>query len=242
MQFVVIKKMGRFYELTFMHFTDLLLFTTSIITISWYVTDVSRDLDVIPPLSDAELTQRKLANFLDCLGFGFQYLYSIQVVCLIFRLSNVIQFSEMTGPLFKIVGKMSMDFVSFLVLYVILTIMFATIGNLNFITDIDKFEGYAQSVLTVFDASMGNYNFTIFDKVRDPSMQIIGKLYMMSIVVIFNILLINLMIAILANTYNIFDERSEGLYMAKILTSRDMYNFHESYGNFLLTMPGSNLL
>lgn len=73
-------------------------------------------------------------------------------------------------------------------------------------------------------------------------MLIIGKLYMMSIVVIFNILLINLMIAILANTYNIFDERSEGLYMAKILTSRDMYNFHESYGNFLLTMPGINMV
>ena len=36
-------------------------------------------------------------------------------------------------------------------------------------------------------------------------------------VIIFNMVLINLIIAILANTYSIFDLRSTGLYLSKIL-------------------------
>jgi hypothetical protein len=42
-----------------------------------------------------------------------------------------------------------------------------------------------------------------------------------AIVVFFNILLMNLIIAILANTYIIFDAKSNGLYLSKILSTRD---------------------
>ena len=176
----------------------------------------------------------------DSIEDKFQYFFSTQIACLIARLSVILQFSETIGPLIKIVGKMAMDFFSFIILYIILTVMFATVGNLNFIFDTQYFEGFFQSILTVIDASLGNYNFALFDSVRDPLMQTTGKIYMMVMVVAFNILLINLIIAILANTYNIFDERSKGLYLSKILNTRDELSYDECYGAFLTSIPPIN--
>jgi hypothetical protein len=82
--------------------------------------------------------------------------------------------------------------------------MFGIVGNINFIYDLTEFEGMFESILTVIDASLGNYDITIFDKIQNANMATFGKVYMMSIIIMFNILLMNLIIAILANTYSNF--------------------------------------
>jgi len=58
---------------------------------------------------------------------------------------------------------MSKDFFNFLILYMILTAMFAVIANVNFVYTVSEFEGIFTSVLTVIDASLGNFDFKIFD-------------------------------------------------------------------------------
>jgi len=73
-------------------------------------------------------------------------------------------------------------------------------------------------------------------------MRLLGQLLTITAVVLFNILLLNLVIAILANTYSIFDARSNGLYLAKILSSRDELNYDQSFGAFLLSIPVINLI
>ena len=55
----------------------------------------------------------------------------------------------------------------------------------------------------------------------------------MVLVMIFAILILNLIIAILSNTYNMFDPYSHGLYLAKILTSRDELQYDKNYGAYL---------
>ena len=64
----------------------------------------------------------------------------------------------------------------------------------------------------------------------------------MFIVITFKILILNLIIAILSNTYNMFDTKSTGLYLSKILNSRDDLAFDENYGACLLQMAPLNLL
>jgi hypothetical protein len=59
---------------------------------------------------------------------------------------------------------------------------------------------------------------------------------------VFNIIILKLIIAILANTYNVFDNKSNGLYLSKILVTRDEMSFDECYGGFLTSMPLVNLL
>lgn len=95
----------------------------------------------------------------------------------------------------------------------------------------------------MLDASIGNYSFSLFKAINNnDELVILGDLYVIAIVVCFNILILNLIIAILSNTYNMFDTKSLGLYLSKILNSRDEMAFDENYGAFLLTMTPLNLV
>ena len=53
---------------------------------------------------------------------------------------------------------MGNDFFNFLILYLILTVMFAVVGNMNFIYSLKQFHGLLDSVLTIVDASLGNFD------------------------------------------------------------------------------------
>ena len=110
------------------------------------------------------------------------------------------------GPLFSIVGKMSIDFMNFIFLYFIILIMFALIGLLNFTTEFEEYRTLFGSIMTVLDICIGNYDFENF---QIPSMggyfEKFGTVYIIIIVIIFNILLLNLLVSILANSYECYD-------------------------------------
>ena len=69
-----------------------------------------------------------------------------------------------------------------------------------------------------------------------------GDLYVLIIVICFNIIFLNLIISVLSNTYNIFEARSTGLYLCKILNARDEMAFDQNYGAFLLCMTPLNIV
>jgi len=185
---------------------------------------------------------RVTANFAENLEYNFEYMFTMIIVCLIFRIALILQFNESIGPLIKIVGKLGGDFFNFFLIYLIMTIMFTVVGNINFMNEITMFEGFFQSLLTVIDCSLGNYSFAIFSGMTSKRMIFFGETYLMLLVLIFNILLLNFIIAILSNTYNIFDNRSNGLYLSKILSTREEMNYDPSYGGFLSAMPPINLV
>lgn len=135
-----------------------------------------------------------------------------------------------------------MDFFNYTLLFVLLTLMFSIVGNINFIYDLQEFETFTNSVLTVIDASVGNFDTNIFVALKDPNMRLVGQLYIISIVVCFNILLMNLIIAILASTFERFDNLSNGLYLSKILVTRDELNYDVSYGSIFSATPPLNAL
>jgi hypothetical protein len=166
------------------------------------------------------------------------------ITCLILRITDLLQFSSEIGPLIKIVGKMTSDFMNFFALYCILIIMFAIVGNINFIFDLkEQFGGLFESILTVLDTSIGNYDFEVFNTIENDNFLILfGDVYTIAIVITFNILILNLIIAILSNTYNMFDTKSTGLYLSKILNARDEMTYDENYGAFLFTMTPLNFV
>ena len=98
------------------------------------------------------------------------------------------------------------------------------------------------SLLTVVNASLGNIKFSIFDVIEDKDLVLVGVLMVMVILIVYFIMMINLLIAMLSNTYNLFDSKSNGLYLSKILVSRDEMTYNESYGSFIIAIPVINLL
>jgi len=65
---------------------------------------------------------------------------------------------------------MSGDFMNFAVLDLLFSSMYALVGNILFLYDVPRFNGLFNSVLTIVDASLGNYNFYWFDEINDPTM------------------------------------------------------------------------
>lgn len=55
---------------------------------------------------------------------------------------------------------MANDFINFLIIYLILIIMFAIVGNLNFLFYCPGYSSLFTAFITIMDASMGNYDFT----------------------------------------------------------------------------------
>ena len=131
--------------------------------LKWYTEATQRDLYTDPTISVQEFEQRIFANFADNIDFKFQYLFSVSVCCLIFRIATMLQYSESIGPLMKILAKMMINFLNFLFLYGLLIFMFALVGNINFMFALDEFESFFGSFLTIFNASMGNYDLAIYN-------------------------------------------------------------------------------
>lgn len=125
------------------------------------------------------------------------------------------------------------DFLNFILLYIILIVMFGLMGNANFLLELDEYKGVFESILTVLDSSIGNYDFRLYSNLKGD-LTIFADVYVAAIVVCFNILILNLIIAILSSTYNQFDTKATGLYLSKILIARDTMIYDEHYGAFLL--------
>ena len=87
--YLVTKKLDRFYTMPqILHFTDSFLAICSCMILKWYRETIQRDLYTDPNISDAEFEQRIFANFADNIDFKFQYLFSVSVSCLIFRIAR----------------------------------------------------------------------------------------------------------------------------------------------------------
>ena len=69
---------------------------------------------------------------------------------------------------------MAADFINFTILYILLFISLALIGNLNFMEYLSEFENIFTSSLTVINASIGNYDIDIFNTVDKSDMKLFG--------------------------------------------------------------------
>jgi hypothetical protein len=136
------------------------------------------------------------------------------------KIATVLQFTQYVGPLLKIVQKMGTDYLNFITIYLILLLMFSLVGNLNFVSSCSAFSTLFVSVMTIADASFGNFDFGIWEEVEDSFTQNIGKFYLLVTVILFAVLILNLIIAILSSTYNRFNPDSNGLFLSKILQTR----------------------
>ena len=123
---------------TITHITDLILFGCSCVFIKWFQTKVKIGTND-EGITEREQLMRVTANFIENIDFPFQYLFAAFGICIMARIGIIIQFNEVLGPLFKIVSKMSKDFLNFLILYTLITVTFLIVGNFNFKYELEEF-------------------------------------------------------------------------------------------------------
>lgn len=138
---------------------------------------------------------------------------------------------------------MATEFINFLIFYMILTLMFVMIGNIMFMFYCESYSSIFNAWTTVTNASMGNFHFYDFDLITNNIyLQIFGKIYLITVLVTFLILILNLLIAILSNVYNVFENLSLGLFLSKILSTRESLESDEYYGAFISAIVPFNCI
>jgi len=90
LQIIFLKKIGRVYTFpTISLFTDLLLFITSCITINWIGENITKNV-YVDGISEEEVYFRKIHNFEHNIDFKFEYLFSIIIFCLLYKVMDMI--------------------------------------------------------------------------------------------------------------------------------------------------------
>jgi len=92
-----------------------------------------------------------------------------------------------------------------------------------------------RSFLTVFDSALSNYSFEWFDPIEDFWIKLRAQVYLLVMVITFNILILNFIIAIFSSTFTKFEPNSKGLYLSKIIWYRKDMEFDRFYGALLLS-------
>ena len=92
-----------------------------------------------------------------------------------------------------------------------------------------------RSFLTVFDSALSNYQFEWFDQIDDEFIKARAQIYMLVMVITFNILILNFIIAIFSSTFTKFEPNSKGLYLSKIIWYRKEMEYDDRYGALITT-------
>ena len=105
---IFIKKMGRDISIgNVQSFIDIALFVSSVILLLFIETNVRKNFARNPDQSDVDFNLQFIKYWDQNVDFRFQYLFSIQITCLVSRIALIIQFNAQIGPLIKIVQKMA---------------------------------------------------------------------------------------------------------------------------------------
>jgi hypothetical protein len=131
------------------------------------------------------------------------------------------------------------ELATFSVLWIIQLFIFACIGYLIF-GEIEEYRDLPNTLVLLLQASMGSWDFTIYDDLSIGRMW--GILFIVIVIIINMIMLLNFVIAILNSTYMRFSKVKLGLYYDGVVDAISIFKFDKYYGALITAIPPLNIL
>ena len=156
--------------------------------------------------------------------------YFLAVITSLFwlRCLLLLKLSETFGPLLEMIFAMFLVFSQFIVLYILELLTLSCIAALV-IQENPNFSNIFKAFITYLSASLGHFDLEQYDDY--PGFKGMFGLLLHVIVLFINmILIINLMIAIMSDTYARLAEARVGLYWSSVIKEMPKYAFHREYG------------
>ena len=170
--------------------------------------------------------------------FRISVFLAFMVAFLWFRAILTLQLTETFGPILRILIVMFGDVLKFLFLWGIILFMMASVAALLF-GELDPFKSFFDCLLKIFNTVMATYEIGDYDDLRIGADT--GKLYIVLLSLINNVILLNFIVAILADTYTKFTENSLGLYYDGIISRIPIFEDDDRYGGLILGTPPFNV-
>ena len=188
-----------------------------------------------------------MAGFNEMANRRLDVLMAFELSLLWLGLLILMRILPIVGPLIKIFGYMLTDIIKFMFIYFIQLMAFATISSIIFRSRI-QFNTFIMSLQTLFQSSLGNFDYGWFDQSIDRSSEsefyaIIGRIYLTIFLIINMLLLINLLIALFSDTYSQVQQKSHSLFRHEFLCEFPNYSNNKKYSALVSTfMPLDSIL
>ena len=167
-------------------------------------------------------------------SFHTDYLLAAITALFWFRCIMLLRLSETFGPLIEMIYAMVVLFVQFMTLFMLELITFSCIAALT-ITDHPKFSNLWQALRTYLEASLGHFDLHQYDDYIGFK-RWFGMFLHILVLFVNMILIINLLIAIMSDTYARMSDLRIGLYWSTVIKEMPKYTYHRTYG-ILVMMP-----
>ena len=154
------------------------------------------------------------------------------------RLIIMLQLTKSYGPMLTIILEMFEDLFIFLVLWILLLFVFASSGFILF-NELPAYESLWAAFVIQFEASLDNWSLKIYDDLSLGETR--GQIFQMLSVTLNMILMLNLVIAILSETYARLAPQSLGLFYDGLIANMPAYFCDKRYGILILLPPPFNV-
>lgn len=169
-------------------------------------------------------------------NYALTFLVTIQWLRLLYQNQG----TKLLGPLVKMVRAMVYDFLVFCTFLVIVMLTFTCAGSILF-SEMDQFSNFKKSLIYMFSICLGNFDYGDFDNLKYHTSPNVGYVYLTLYLIIANIMLLNLLIAILSDTYSVYTDKSVALYLREQILLRQKLEPHDVYGCLVSACPPFNL-
>ena len=122
----------------------------------------------------------------------------------------MLQLTSTFGPIIRICFKMLSDMITFFVIFFLQITAFACVGVLIF-GEIPEYDDLYTAIVMIFQTAMGAWDLTVYDVLSDDR-KYIGVLFHILLICVNLLLLLNLMIALMSDTYANLAVLKRGLY------------------------------
>ena len=152
--------------------------------------------------------------------------------------------TETLGPIITTIMFMFSDIIIFIVIWLIVLVMFTAVGILGF-QEVEEIKTFENGFIFWIKAALGDWDIEVFNVYEELNMPVKNKMgvYFTLIYVFINLLvLLNVVIAMMADTYALMTSVRKGLYNYNIIKSESSYRADKYYGGLVLLSAPFSLI
>ena len=154
--------------------------------------------------------------------------YSVLLLMAWMKVFLVLMITKLYGPFIRIMFSIFWHVVSFFIIVICITFLFAQCFCLYFKNSDENYKLFFESFVTLFNTAWGQLDFTFTD------LDIFGEICLIAFTTLSNIMLFNLIVAIVNNLFDSYHERAEAESRAKLVLAHERKKWDDRYGLLIL--------
>jgi len=148
--------------------------------------------------------------------FHFDWLLAACAFGFWLRMLFMLVLTNTFGPLIIITIRMMKDMSVFFVLFLIELVAFACVGILSF-GNLKEYDNLAVALVMFFESSLGQFDMKIYDNAGSDAKRWFGVVFHITVLIVNMLLLLNLVIAIMSDTFARYSDVMLGLFSQGIV-------------------------